>query len=301
MPLGYDKRIYIMAFDHRGSFKKLFGISGTPTPEEKLRIQDGKMLIFEGLQRAIEEGASRDRAGVLVDEEFGSEVARKARAEGFPFAMPVEKSGQDVFDFEYGEEFGTHIEEFDPTFAKVLVRSNPDWDPEMNRAQFTRLKRLCDWLHDHGRRFLYELLVPATPEQLAGVGGDEGRYDTEVRPKLMLRSIEDTQDFGIEPDIWKIEGIDSSETCAEIVSLVQRDGRSDVGCVVLGRGADDAAVESWLRAGARVPGYLGFAIGRTIFNQSVKGIAAGTMERSEATRLISEKYRHFIDVYEGKA
>ena len=301
MPLGYDKRIYIMAFDHRGSFKKLFGISGTPTPEEKARIQDGKMLIFEGLERAIGEGASRDCAGVLVDEEFGADVARKAKAEGFPFAMPVEKSGQDEFDFEYGDEFGKHIEEFDPTFAKVLVRSNPDWDPDMNKAQFARLKYLSDWLHDRDRRFLYELLVPATPEQLAGVGGDEGRYDTEARPKLMLRSIEDAQDSGIDPDIWKIEGLDSSETCAEIVALVQRDGRTNVGCVVLGRGADDAAVEGWLRAGAKVPGYLGFAIGRSIFNDSVKGIAQGTMERSEATRRISQKYRHFIDVYEGRA
>jgi len=301
MPLGYDKRIYIMAFDHRGSFKKLFGISGTPTPEEKARIQDGKMLIFEGLERAIEEGASRDCAGVLVDEEFGTAVARRAKAEGFPLAMPVEKSGQDVFDFEYGEDFGKHIEDFDPTFAKVLVRSNPDWDPDMNKAQFARLRYLSDWLHDRDRRFLYELLVPATPEQLASVGGDQERYDTEVRPKLMLRSIEDAQDFGIDPDIWKIEGLDSSETCAEIVALVQRDGRTNVGCVVLGRGADDAAVERWLRAGAKVPGYLGFAIGRTIFNESVKGIATGAMERSEATRLISEKYRHFIDVYEGRA
>jgi myo-inositol catabolism protein IolC len=301
MPLGYDKRIYIMAFDHRGSFKKLYGISGTPTPEEKARIQDGKMLIFEGLERAIEEGASRDCAGVLVDEEFGAEVARKAKAEGFPLAMPVEKSGQDEFDFEYGEDFGKHIEDFDPTFAKVLVRSNPDWDPDLNKRQFARLKYLSDWLHERDRRFLYELLVPATPEQLASVGGDVGRYDTEVRPKLMLRSIEDAQDSGIDPDIWKIEGLDSSETCAEIVALVQRDGRTNVGCVVLGRGADDAAVEGWLRAGAKVPGYLGFAIGRSIFNESVKGIASGTMERSEATRLISRKYRHFIDVYEGRA
>jgi myo-inositol catabolism protein IolC len=279
MPLGYDKKIYIMAFDHRGSFTKLFGLSGTPTPEDTARIADAKMLIFEGLQRAVEDGAPREYAGVLVDEQFGAAVARKAKADGYPLAMPVERSGQEEFDFEYGEEFGHHIEDFDPTFSKVLVRSNPDWPWEINERQFTKLKRLSDWLHEHGRRFLYELLVPATPEQLASVGGDPGRYDTDVRPKLMLRNIEETQNFGIDPDIWKIEGIDSSETCAEIAALVKRDGRDNVGCVVLGRGADDAAVEAWLRAGAKVPGYLGFAIGRSIFNQSVKGFAAGTMPR----------------------
>lgn len=301
MALGYGKRIYIMAFDHRGSFKKLFGLSGALSPEDTARIQDGKLLIFEGLQRAIAEGADRDHAGVLVDEEFGAEVARRAKTEGFPFAMPVEKSGQDEFDFEFGDDFPAHIESFDPTFSKVLVRSNPDWDPAVNQHQFAKLKVLSDWLHDHDRHFLFELLVPATEEQLAGVGGSLQRYDTDVRPKLMLRTIEEVQEAGIEPDIWKIEGIDSPASCAEIAELVRRDGRDGVGCVVLGRGADDAAVEAWLRAGSGVPGYQGFAIGRSIFNESVKGLAAGIIDRDEATRLISQKYRHFVDVYEGRA
>ena len=301
MPLGYDRTIYIMAFDHRGSFQKLFGVSGPPTPEDTARITDGKLLIFEGLQQAIAEGASVETCGVLTDEQYGADVARKARAEGFPFAMPVEKTGQDEFDFEYGDAFGDHIEEFDPTFAKVLVRSNPDWDAEMNRRQFARLKRLGDWLAGHGRRFLFELLVPATPDQLAAVGGDANRYDTEVRPGLMLRIIEEIQEAGIDPDIWKIEGLESRETCAQVSELVRRDGRDTVGCVVLGRGADDAKVEAWLRAGAGVPGYLGFAIGRSIFNESVKGVASGAMDRSEGAALISRKYRHFVDVYEGRA
>jgi myo-inositol catabolism protein IolC len=301
MALGYDKRVYILAFDHRGSFKKLFGLSGSLSPEDQARVEDGKRLIYEGLQQAIADGADRDRAGVLVDEEFGATVARQAKADGLPLAMPVEKSGQDEFDFEFGDDFPAHIEAFDPTFSKVLVRSNPDWDPELNQRQFGRLKVLSDWLHDHDRRFLFELLVPTTPEQLASVGGSADRYDTEVRPKLMLRAIEEIQNAGIEPDIWKIEGIDSADSCAEIAALVRRDGRDGVGCIVLGRGADDAAVEAWLRAGAPVAGYQGFAIGRSIFNEAVKGVASATMDRAEGARLISRKYRHFIDVYEGRA
>lgn len=301
MPLGYDRTIYIMAFDHRGSFQKLFGVTGAPTAEDNARIADGKTLIFEGLQQAIADGASIETSGVLTDEQYGADVARKAKAEGFPVAMPVEKTGQEEFDFEYGDAFGDHIEDFDPTFAKVLVRSNPDWDPEMNRRQFGRLKVLGDWLAQHGRRFLFELLVPATDAQLASVGGDANRYDTELRPGLMLRIIEEIQGFGIDPDIWKIEGLESRDTCVQVSELVRRGGRDAVGCVVLGRGADDAKVETWLRAGSGVPGYLGFAIGRSIFNQSVKGMVAGTMDRSAAAALISQKYLHFIDVYEGRA
>src|SRR6266700_7349125 len=207
MDLGYTRSLYILAFDHRGSFqKKMLGIAGTPTPEQREQISDAKRVIFEGFQQAIADGAPKESAGMLVDEEFGADIARTAKGEGYTLAMPVEKSGQDEFDFEYGDQFGRHIEDFDPTFSKVLVRSNPDWPEEVNDRQFQRLLRLSDWLHERERRFLFELLVPATAEQLADVGGEAGRYDTEVRPKLMLRSIEVIQGAGIEPDIWKIEG-----------------------------------------------------------------------------------------------
>src|SRR6266513_1056258 len=279
MPLGYDKKIYIMAFDHRGSFIKLFGLSGTLPPGDTARVAGAKMLIFEGLQRAVAEGAPRETAGVLVDEQFGAEVARKAKAEGCPLAMPVEKSGQDEFDFQYGDDFGSHIEEFDPSFSKVLVRWNPEGDQDMNRRQAARLKRLGDWLHANDRKFLFELLVPAEQSQLDSVGGDAGRYDRELRPELMRRAIAELQGVGVEPDIWKIEGIDAREDCERISEQVRSGGRDGVVCVVLGRGADEAAVVHWLQTGAGVPGYIGFAIGRTIWWDALKAFVDGESPR----------------------
>lgn len=299
MALGFEGSLYILAFDHRGSFRKKMGVGGDPSPEEVQRLRDGKMLIFEGFQQAIAEGAPRDAAGVLTDEEYGTDVARKAKAEGFMFAMPVEKSGQDEFDFEYGEEFGKHIEDFDPTFSKVLVRYNPEGDREMNARQLVRLKELGDWLHERGRLYLFELLVPATEEQMASVDGDEDRYDKEVRPRLMLDAIRDLHGGEVEPDIWKIEGLDEREDCEAVSELVRSDGRDGVACVVLGRGADDAAVEHWLRQGAGVPGYRGFAIGRTIWGPPLMEFVAGEIDRSEAASRIGRSYQRFIDVYEG--
>src|SRR5919198_4512018 len=143
MGLGYDGKLYILAFDHRGSFqKKMFGIEGDPTPEEIDRISDAKKLIFEGMEIAVERGVDAAATGVLVDEQFGSDIPKRAREAGLVLSMPVEKSGQDEFDFQYDEQFGEHIERFDPDFSKVLVRLNPDGDPEMNERQLGRLKRL---------------------------------------------------------------------------------------------------------------------------------------------------------------
>jgi len=298
LALGYDTKLYILAFDHRGSFEKMFGVSGrAPTPEEVARISDAKSLIFEGFRRAVAEGVPKDAAGVLVDGQYGPQVARAARAEGYLLAMPVEKSGQNEFDFEYGEAFGEKILEYDPTFSKVLVRYNPEGDQELNARQAARLKRLSDWLHEHGRKFLFELLVPAEEHQLEAVGGDAERYDTETRPPLMMQAIEELQDVGIEADIWKIEGIDSRDACRRIAELVRRDGRDQVSCVVLGRGASDAKVDEWLRAGAGLPGYVGFAIGRSIFGEAVKGLAAGG-DREAGVASIAAKYRRFVEVYE---
>ena len=223
MELGYDGKLYILAFDHRGSFqKKMFGIEGDPTDEQTDQIADAKHLIFEGLLKASEQGAEPDVTGCLVDEQFGApkRIPEQAKERGLILAMPVEKSGQDEFDFDYGEEFGEHIERFDPAFSKVLVRFNPDGDPGMNERQTKRLRRLSDWLHEHDRKFLFELLVPAEPAQLEAVGGDTDRFDAELRPELMRRTIVELQDAGVEADIWKIEGIETQEDC----ELIARDG-----------------------------------------------------------------------------
>jgi myo-inositol catabolism protein IolC len=291
--LGYDERLYILAFDHRGSFEKMVG--------DVERVPGAKTLIWEGFQRAVEQGAPKQFAGVLVDGQYGPDVAREAKAGGYKLAMPVEKSGQNEFDFEYGDRFGEKIEEFDPDFSKVLVRYNPEGDRAMNERQVEKLRRLSEWLHEHHRKYLFELLVPAEDAQLAAVDGDTDRYDTELRPELMMEAILQLQNGGVEADIWKIEGIDDREACNEIAQLVRREGRDHVSCVVLGRGASDQKVDEWLRAASGLEGYIGFAIGRSIFGESVKAYAGDPdgFDRDAAVEKIARNYRRFIEVYEG--
>jgi len=300
MALGYDGKLYILAFDHRGSFqKKMFGIEGDPTPEQTATISDAKHLIYEGMRLAVEQGAEAGATGVLIDEQFGGDVPADARANGLKLAMPVEKSGQNEFDFEYGEDFGGHIERFDPDFSKVLVRYNPEGDATMNERQLGRLKRLSDWLHAHDRTFLFELLVPAEPHQLQAAGGDEERYDAEVRPELMRRSIVSIQQYGIEPDIWKIEGVDARSDAQMLAEQARAgDGREGVVCVVLGRGASDEKVDHWLREAAPVEGFVGFAIGRSIWWDALKDFLAGSLPRAEAAAQIARNYLRFVRVYQ---
>ena len=224
---------------------------------------------------------------------------RDAKAAGFTTACCAEKSGQEEFDFQYGEDFASHIEAFGPTFSKVLVRYNPEGDRAINKVQAARLRRLSDYLADKGNsRFLFELLVPAEQAQLDKLKGDKKAYDLELRPRLMVEAITELQSAGVEPDLWKIEGLDRREDCRNMVAAARAGGRDAVRCIILGRGENDAKVREWLAVAASVPGFIGFAVGRTVFWDPLVGWRAGTLTREAAVAEIARRYREFVDIFE---
>jgi myo-inositol catabolism protein IolC len=235
-------------------------------------------------------------AGILVDEQFGADVARAARELGVVLAMPVEKSGQAEFDSEYGEDFGGHIEAFRPAFAKVLVRYNVEGDAALNRRQAERLARLGDWLLTSPSDFLFELLVPPEPHQLERLGGDAERFDAELRPGLMAAAISELQAGGVEPDIWKLEGLDSREDCKRLADVARSGGRDSVACVVLGRGGDERKVEHWLRTASGGPGWVGFAVGRTIWWDPLEEWLGGA-SAEQAAETIGANYLRLVRAY----
>jgi myo-inositol catabolism protein IolC len=298
MTLGYNQPLYVLPFDHRGSFQTgMFGWKGTLSPEQTAQIAAAKQVIYDGFKAAVAGGVAKERAGILVDEQFGAAILQDAAKSGYIAALTAEKSGQDEFDFEYGEDFAAHIEAFNPTFCKVLVRYNTDGDKDINARQAGRLRRLSDHLHRTDRKFMFELLVPATSEQLQQAGGDRKRYDREQRPALMVGAIRELQEAGVEPDIWKIEGLDRREDCLQVAETARRQGRGDVGCIILGRGEDEAHVHTWLTTAAGVLGFIGFAVGRTTFWDPLIAWREQKSSRAEAVAEIARRYRQWVEVF----
>jgi myo-inositol catabolism protein IolC len=300
--LGFDKPLYILPFDHRGSFqKKMFGWDGALSPQQTAEIAAAKRVIYDAFVSSVHDGVPKEKAGILVDEQFGAEILRDATAAGYSTSCPAEKSGQDEFDFEYGEDFGMHIEAFHPTFCKVLVRYNPEGDPVLNQRQAARLKRLSDYLHNQSRsRFMFELLVPAEKAQLDRLKGDKKAYDRELRPRLMAQTIQELQDAKVEPDVWKIEGLDRREDCEKIVAAARRGGRNAVGCIILGRGEDDKKVREWLTTAAGVPGFIGFAVGRTSFWDPLVDFRSKKITREAAVKEIARRYQEFVEIFQTR-
>jgi 5-dehydro-2-deoxygluconokinase len=300
MARGFDRPLYIQPFDHRGSFQtRLFGWKSPLSDAQTAEIAGAKQVIYEGFQAALAGGVPAAKAGILVDEQFGTAILRDAAAKGIVTACPAEKSGQEEFDFEYGEEFARHIETFDPTFCKVLARYNPQGDRELNRTQAARLKRLSEFLAGAARsRFMFELLVPAEKAQLDTLKGDKKAYDLELRPGLMVQAVHELQDAGVDPDVWKIEGLDQPEDCRKFVAAARAGGRDRVGCIVLGRGEDERKVREWLGIAAQVPGFIGFAVGRTVFWDALVAWRAGKATREQTVTVIAGRYREFVDLFE---
>jgi myo-inositol catabolism protein IolC len=299
MNIGYTKPLYLLPFDHRDSYVSgMFKFKPPLSADQYKRVVASKQLIYDGFLAALNNDALRSHAGILIDEEFGSGILHDAIKKGFASAVSVEKSGSDEFEFEYGNAFATHIAFFKPTFAKVLVRYNPEGDNMLNLRQIARLLRLSNYCRSSAQRLMFELLVPATPAQMDRFGDNKDAYDREYRPALMIEAICTLQDAGIEPSIWKIEGLDSREDCEKVVDAARRQGRSEVGCIVLGRGADEKKVAEWLTIAATVPGFIGFAVGRTTFWDAVAAFESNAINREEAVSRIAERYRLWVSTFE---
>jgi myo-inositol catabolism protein IolC len=298
MSLGYDRPLFLLPFDHRHSYvAEMFGFKEPLSASQRASVIDSKQVIYEGFRQAVESDVPVAHAGILVDEEFGAKVLRDAAKHSYITALSVEKSGSDEFEFEYGDAFEEHIEAFSPTFAKVLVRYNPEDDAVLNRRQSARLRLLSEYCHRAGPRLMFELLVPASKRQLATVSDDKAAYDLRLRPALVAAAMRELQDAGVEPDIWKIEGLDRREDCEAVVDVARRSGRSHVSCIVLGRGANEDAVLAWLRTAASVPGFIGFAVGRTSFWDAIADYEKKGLARRVAANRIAERFAEWTAIF----
>ncbi len=298
--LGYKKNLFILPFDHRSSFAKLFGFTNIElTPDEKDTIVNGKEIIYMGFERALVE-VPREQAAILVDEEYGDKIIRDALRKNYNVILTTEKSGQKEFVFEYDLEFGKHIEKYKPNFVKALIHYNPNDDPLSKMRQQQKLKILSDYCHKNAYKFLLEVLVSPTEHQLKEINGNTQRYDSEMRPNLTAKAIEELQNVGIEPDIWKIEGMESQDSCKIVAIQAQKDGRGDVGIVILGRAENKEKVDNWIKIGSKIKGVIGFAVGRTVFWEPLIEYKNGKMNKEQTIETIKNNFLHFYHIFTNK-
>lgn len=296
---GYDQPLYLLSFDHRHSFATgMFHLSAPLTADQRAAVTDSKEVIYDGFRQALGAPVPLASAGILIDEEFGAAILRDAGRNGYVTAVSTEKSDSTELEFEHGAEFSSHIAAFTPTFAKALVRYNPEGDAAVNQRQTARLKQLSDYCRAVRQRFMVELLVPPTAAQQDRVEAFEKTYDLFLRPALTVQTIRMLQDAGIEPDVWAIQGFTRRSDCEHVILTVRRNGRSEVGCIVRANDAGAEQVVRWLETAASVPGFIGFAVGRTTFRYAIAAYASKQVTRQQAGSLIARRYHEWVTVFE---
>ena len=301
----HDDPLFIMAMDHRASFgKTLFDVKDdNPSPDQIAAMRSAKLMIFGGLQAALP-AVAYGRAGVLVDERYGQDVIDAVKAGGevggsgqpVVLAVPVEASGHDWFTTEWGDRWLEHVQAIRPDYAKILVRDNPDFDPAEREQQFGRLAQISSGLHGIGVPLLYELLVPATSAQLDRAGDEPGAYDRDIRPGLVVQVIADNQAHGVEPTLWKVEGLETVEAAQQVAAQAKAGGRR-TDLIVLGRDAPADRLDHWLEVASQVSAFVGFAIGRSIWEDSVRAYEASGQSEAAASAgraQIAERYLGFV-------
>jgi len=293
------RALFILADDHRDSLEKdLYKLTSAPTPAQAARIRADKMLVYEALVDATRRLPDEAQAGILVDEQYGSDVAELAvKSDGLiNLSMPLEASGKDWFEFAYGDDWKTHAGYFATDHAKVLIRDNPALAVPDRLQQAERLKVVSAWAAETRHHLIVELLVPPTGGDLASVGGDKKRYDDELRPRLTLEVITFLQDHGADPELWKIEGMDTAKDAAAVADIAKRGGRT-ADCIILGRHAPKEDLDRWLAVAAPLPGYVGFAIGRSIWWDPLAGHLAGGISADVAQHQIAQNYLGYAHAY----
>jgi len=299
--LGYNKKLFILPFDHRSSFIKLLGFTNPElSSKEKEAITKAKEIIYEAFKKAISEGVPKENTAILIDEEYGDKIIRDALAQKYKVILTTEKSGQAEFAFEYADDFAKHIEKYKPAFVKALIHYNPDDDPLSKMRQQQKLELLNNFCRQKSYKFLLEVLVIPTEQQLKDVNGNIEMYDNDIRPNLTVQAIEELQNSNIEPDVWKIEGMETEDNYKIVVLQARKKGRSNVGIVILGRAEKANNVEKWIEVGSKINGIIGFAVGRTIFWQPLFEYKNGRMGLDDTIASIKNGFLHFYNIFNGK-
>ncbi len=295
----HDDPLFILAMDHRESFgRTLFDVKNDqPDSGEAAAMETAKRLIFEGLQTALPD-VTHGRIGVLVDERYGRSVIDAVKGSGQPLvlAIPVEASGHEWFTLEWGDDWLEHVEAVRPDYAKVLIRDNPEFDAEQRERQFGALAAVNAGLRGAGVPLLYELLVPATGTQLDQAGHDTFAYDRDIRPGLVTQVIADNQEHGVEPALWKVEGLETVAAAQQVAGQAKAGGRT-ADLIVLGRDAPADRLDHWLEVASQVSEFVGFAIGRSIWEDAVRGYEASDRGAAAASRVraqVAERYLGFV-------
>lgn len=270
---------FILPFDHRsGLAKEIMETTYPFSPADRARAQELKRIIFDAFLSVYHENGGRDVLGILIDEETGAHILHDAHAKGILNILTLEASGEPQLRLQYGDQSSQRLRMLGASLGKVLLRFSSL--PTKNDVQLQTLQRVCAQLTNAGQRVLIELLSTGSEEE---------------RPVFLTHTISLCKEMGIVPEFWKVESLPTPRDWQQVKATLH----ASSGILLLGRGEDRAHVEMAVRTAAQSGVVDGFAIGRTLFADALRGFVAGKKKRADAVLEIADHFRTMITLWKS--
>jgi myo-inositol catabolism protein IolC len=285
--------LYLLPCDHRDILADLYSTyQPSGFPDRHSWIAAAKEVVLDGLLRAVRFGVARSSAAILVDDEYGLSVLRRAAENGIARFLPIDTGEVGPFRLAHGKAFPGFAEAIDPEVVSALISYHPGATDAGN--QRNRIQPVFDWLATRPRPFMLELQVLPQPGDLRS--GGQAAWEATTRPGLICDAVRDLVAAGANPQIWKLQACPHDQDYRMIIDAC-RERRPDTDVVILGAGAQTPTVDAWLRGAATVDGVVGFAIGRSVWAEPIRALACGQLTRDVAVERISDAYLHFADTF----
>lgn len=180
-----EDKFLMLALDHRGSFKKLIN------PASPESVSDDEIL---KLKKEIIRQLADQFSGLLIDEVWGLKAYENRTK---PFLLPLEKSSHTgMMELEYSVD---QIKAMGASGAKIVIDFDPN--PENVPHQLEVAKKVMDDCKASEFPLFLEIVTHS--------------------PDKVLESLQKFLDFGIAPDVWKLEYPGSAEECRKLTKLVE--------------------------------------------------------------------------------
>ena len=288
-------QLFILPCDHRDILRALWDAHhprGFVQGDQWVTY--AKHVVLDGLLMAVQDGVKLSDVALLMDEELGAAVLERARDRKVSRFVPTDDGTVGDYVLQYGADFPKHIEAVDPDYVQTLINYNPE-SPEA-AAQASRIAPLFKWLGTQSRQFMLELQVLPTEQQISSAGGREA-WVSKTRPGLIRKAVSELKDQGARPDVWKLEPMPDVQQYERTIEAIRSEGCQNAVAVVLGGGATTEAVDDSLRRCAKVDGFIGFAVGRSVWADGLQRLAKGDCDGPAAAKSIGDNFRHFTHVF----
>ncbi|MEE8045582.1 MAG: hypothetical protein V3T49_01950 [Dehalococcoidia bacterium] len=281
--------IFFVALDDRVDLcTDILDTSGEPTAADREQAANLKRVVYDGITTAIENGLAKSSVALWADSDLGESVLLRAKATSMTTASSPGN--------------GLHsLGKLNVDYTAVQLTFNPDGAQDSRIELLGRLKIVSDRAKGESIPLMIELDAIPTATQIEMYGSP-----ADARAMMLLTSIQQLQDAGVDPAIWAIEPPEDDVFTTAIAAQIHLDDRSGklllvvAGDLAAGQVGNDMREyeKQVIRVASRTHGIAGVLIGPGAYYRYLVQLHEGIIQRDEAVEVIASRISDISEIFE---